>query len=273
VKHFALLSALTLLAPLSLLAAEPQPANPAPLAASDKSQTQYAYLDRPHPFTRVSVELGASSLGPQIQLATNLSNHLNIRGIGSYINYDIGDFSDNGITFSPSLTLKSAAGAIDYYPFLNHGLRFSAGAVFYNQNGLTTTFNVPSGQTFTMNDESFYVAQTVTGVGGLTLNKNNPAILVSTGWGNMIPRKKGHWSFPLELGVVMTGKPALNLAFTGGYVCDNSTSACVTPVSVTSDPTVQSALNAQISKYTSDLDPLRYYPMVSFGVAYSFKIR
>jgi hypothetical protein len=32
-------------------------------------------------------------------------------------------------------------------------------------------------------------------------------------------------------------------------------------------------LQAQIAKYKNDLDPLRFYPIVSFGVSYNFAIR
>jgi ubiquinone biosynthesis protein Coq4 len=39
------------------------------------------------------------------------------------------------------------------------------------------------------------------------------------------------------------------------------------------DPTVQTNLSQQITKYQKDIDPLRYYPIVSFGVAYSFRVR
>ena len=44
-------------------------------------------------------------------------------------------------------------------------------------------------------------------------------------------------------------------------------------MNVATDPTLNANLQAQIAKYKSDLDPLKFYPIVSFGVSYSFKIR
>jgi ubiquinone biosynthesis protein Coq4 len=44
-------------------------------------------------------------------------------------------------------------------------------------------------------------------------------------------------------------------------------------VEVATDQSVQTNLKTQIDKYKSDLDPLKTYPIVSFGVAYNFKIR
>jgi len=36
---------------------------------------------------------------------------------------------------------------------------------------------------------------------------------------------------------------------------------------------VQTNLQAQVNKYKSDLDPLKTFPIISFGVAYSFNLR
>ena len=77
-------------------------------------------------------------------------------------------------------------------------------------------------------------------------------------------------SFPVELGVAFIGAPALNIALTSGQVCDANGQNCV---DVATDQSVQSNLQAQIAKYKSDLDPLKTYPIASFGVAYSFHVR
>ncbi len=239
---------------------------------TSEGKTPYAYLDRPHPFSRLAFEAGVGTLGANVQVATNLSNHFNIRGMGNYFSYDIGNFTEKGLTFNPSLTLESAGGALDFYPFPMHGLRFSAGALVHNSNQATSPFTTPNGQTFTLNNNTYYVVAPVTGTGSLLFNNTSPAVLLSTGWGNMISRKGGHLSFPVELGVVLSGKPNLKLAFTGGAVCPGTTT-CGTPISVTSYPALQADLNAQINKYSNDLEPLQYYPVISFGIAYNFRIR
>jgi ubiquinone biosynthesis protein Coq4 len=42
---------------------------------------------------------------------------------------------------------------------------------------------------------------------------------------------------------------------------------------VATDQDVQTNLQSQIAKYKNDLDPLKTYPIVSFGMAYNFRIR
>jgi len=64
--------------------------------------------------------------------------------------------------------------------------------------------------------------------------------------------------------------PALNVALTSGQACDAAGQNCV---NVATDPTVQANLKAQVDKYKSDLNLLRFYPIISFGVAYTFPIR
>ena len=36
---------------------------------------------------------------------------------------------------------------------------------------------------------------------------------------------------------------------------------------------IQNNLQTQVAKWSSDLEPLKTYPILSFGVAYSFRIR
>jgi hypothetical protein len=52
--------------------------------------------------------------------------------------------------------------------------------------------------------------------------------------------------------------------------CDSQGLNCV---NVATDPNVQANLQAQIQKYRNSLNPFQYYPIVSFGTAYSFRIR
>jgi len=102
------------------------------------------------------------------------------------------------------------------------------------------------------------------------LHSQNPAFTLTTGYGNMIPRKGGHLSFPFELGVAFIGTPDINIALTQGQVCNAQGLACI---DVATDQTVQQNLQAQIQQYRGDLDPLKTFPIVSFGVAYNFHVR
>ncbi|MDR3771867.1 MAG: hypothetical protein P4L26_00890, partial [Terracidiphilus sp.] len=101
-----------------------------------------------------------------------------------------------------------------------------------------------------------------------------PAFTVTTGWGNMV-KSTGHWSFPFEIGVAFIGAPSVNVNLSGWACTDQAQTQC----SDISNPTnpiaqaVQSSLSTQVAKWTSDINPLKTYPIVSGGVAYSFRIR
>jgi len=237
-------------------------------------------LNSERPFSRVAVGGGLSTLGIQLQLTTNLGSHLNLRGGGNFFNYST-NFTSSGINATAKLTLGSARASVDFYPF-RQGLRISPGLLFYNGNQLTATAAVAGGTSFTLNGQTYYSGNTnsttgtapVNGNATLGLNTTKPAFTITAGWGNTIPRK-GHWSFPFELGVAVIGAPTLNVNL-GGWACyDQAQTECANIASPT-DPiaiAIQSNLQAQVTKWTSDLNPLKTYPILSGGVAYSFRIR
>jgi len=110
----------------------------------------------------------------------------------------------------------------------------------------------------------------VKGTGAVGLHTQKPAFTITTGWGNVVPSRGGHWSFPFELGVAFIGAPTMKLALTQGQVCDANGLNCV---NVATDQALQTNLQAQVDKYIGDLEQLKTYPIVSIGVAYSFRIR
>jgi hypothetical protein len=224
------------------------------------------------PLSRFALSAGVSASGINLQAATNLDKHFNLRATGNVFQYNINNISSNGFNIDAKLNLASGGASLDYYPFPNHGFRLSPGVLAYNQNSATATFAVTGGTSFTLDDVTYYASTTnpVKGTGSLGLHANRPAFTITTGWGNMIPRKGGHFSFPFELGVALIGEPDLNIALNSGEVCDANGLNCQ---DVATDPDVQTNLKAQIAKYKSDLDPLKTYPIVSFGVAYSFRVR
>jgi len=118
---------------------------------------------------------------------------------------------------------------------------------------------------------TYYASSTnpITGNGNLGLNSRKPAFTMTTGWGNMISRSGKHLSFPVEVGAAFVGSPSLNLQLTGGQACDQFGLNCV---NVATDPNVQANLQAQVQKYKNDVNSFQYYPIVSFGVAYSFNL-
>lgn len=223
------------------------------------------------PFSHIAFGGGISPLGVNMAMATNLNRYMNLRGTGNIFNYTVNNFTTNGFTANGKLNLASAGASLDFYPFPSHGLRLTPGVLFYNQNGLAANATVAAGQSFTLNGTTYYssVSNPVTATASLGLSTRKQAFTATTGWGNMIPRRGGHWSFPVEIGAAFTGSPTLNMSI-AGTACDQTGVYCV---DVAQNQQIQANLQAQVAKYRNDLDPLKVYPIASFGVAYSFSTR
>jgi len=224
------------------------------------------------PFSRLAFGGGVSPLGINMQAAVNANRYINLRGVGNVFNYSVNNFSTNGLNINGKLNFATAGASVDIYPFPNHGFRLSPGGMFYNQNNVAATVAVAGGTSFKLNGNTYYASSTnpITGTAGLGLNSRNPTFTMTTGWGNMIPRRGGHWSFPFEIGAAFVGSPTLNMALTGGQACDSTGVFCM---DVASDSAIQQDLQAQVTKYRNTISPFQYYPIVNFGAAYSFKLR
>lgn len=229
------------------------------------------------PLSHFALGGGISVSGVNLQAATNLNRHINLRATGNVFQYTINNISESGFKIDASLNLASAGASLDFYPFPNHGFRLSPGVLTYNQNAATGIFAVAGGSSFTLDNSTYYAstADPVKGTGTLGLHTQKPAFTITTGWGNIIPRKGGHFSFPFELGVALIGSPSMGVNLTGSACTDASQLYC-TNLASTTDPIaieIRNNLNAQVAKWKNDLDPLKTYPIVSFGIAYSFRIR
>ena len=232
------------------------------------------------PFSKVAFGTGISPLGVQLSMTTNLNQHINVRTTGNLFSYST-TFTTEGIASDAKLNMKSAGTALDIYPF-HSGFRISPGLLFHNENQVTAKADVAGGTSFTLNDQTYYSAKANANTGATPINGNallslhttKPAFTVTTGWGNTLPRK-GHWSFPFEVGVALTGAPSLNVNL-GGWACYDQAQTLCTDINSKTDPIaqeIQTNLHAQVAKWTNDIEPLKTYPIASFGVAYSFGIR
>jgi hypothetical protein len=291
-KNTALFLTLILLAAPAVLLAQNQPftfgASPfSMLAAGQNSGASQPVSPLrsvgPTPFSRLALSGGIGAGGINMQAAVEANRYLNIRGIGNYFKYSVNNITidssggSNGINVSGNLNLATAGVSLDFYPFPNHGFRLSPGAVFYNQNNISATGVSSPGSSFTLDSQKYY-SDTVDPLNvsaSLGFNTREQAFSMTTGWGNMISRKGGHWSFPFELGAIFTGVPTLNINLTGNAcqtLADAQTNGA-SCVNMATDPTAQANLNGQIAKYKNDLNPLQVYPIFSFGVGYNFRIR
>ena len=283
-KSTALYLALTLLAASPALIcqttggpSEPSGAFSSSSQAGDATQppatAMKKYDTTPAPFSRIGLSVGISAMGVNLQAATNVNRYINVRAVGNYFSYTVTNVTTNGLTANGKLSFATAGASVDFYPFPNHGLRLSPGVLFLNDNAVTANITVTGGTSFRLNGVEYYssVANPVVGTGSVGLNAQNPAFTMTTGWGNLISRRGGHWSFPVEIGAAFVGSPAVNIGFTSGEVC--SQGGTTGSQSVVGDTALNTDLQAQIAKYKSDLNPLQVYPIFSFGLGYNFHIR
>ena len=226
------------------------------------------------PFSRFAVGGGISTMGINLQAAVFATRHLNVRGTGNFFNYQDSNISTNGFNVDAQLNLATAGVSLDYFPWANHGLRLSPGALIHNDNSLSANMTAAGGTSFTLNNVTYYSSQQdpVKGQGSLGLHTEKVAPTMTLGWGNLIPRNGGHFSFPVEVGAAYTGEPSLAIALTSGQVCSDP-KGTVNCQNVVGNADVNSNLQAQIAKYKKDLSPMRFYPIVSFGIGFSFGAR
>jgi hypothetical protein len=240
-------------------------------SAITNPSAKYAAPASYRPFSQIAVGAGFSPLGVQLQAATILNRHMNLRETGNFFKYTASSISTNGFNIDAKMNLASAGTSLDLFPFPNHGFRLSPGLLIYNTNAISGTITAQGGTSFTLNDNTYYSSGSnpVQGIATVGLHSQKPALTLTTGWGNIIPRRGGHFSFPFEIGAAFIGSPDVNLALTSGQVCDAAGLNCV---DVATDPTIQSDIQAQVAKYKHDLDPLKTYPIISFGVGFNFHV-
>jgi hypothetical protein len=224
------------------------------------------------PFSSIAVQIKMGLAGPGIDLATPVGSKLNLRAGVSFFQYNP-SFTVDGEIINGTIQLRTVNEAFDFYPFGN-GFRISPGMTFYNGNHITATTSVPGGQTFTLDNVQYISGPNdpIRGTFDLAFG-NQLAPSLTIGWGNMIPRKGGHWSFPFEIGAEYIGKQpriALQLA---GTACQGGTAPpfCQT---VASDPTTQQNVLAEQQLLNSNVPrQLRFFPIVSIGVSYKFSLQ
>ena len=248
----------------STLVDAPEPMAPAPVARSSRGGGALSAGTLPvRPFSAIGFSVKAGVGGVGFDVATPLSRKFNLRGGATYFDYKMNTSSD-GVNYAGTLELGNAGVGIDWFPWAG-AFHISPGVVLYNRNNATATANVPAGGTFTLNDQQYTSSQTDPIHGSMLLHMSHKAApSLTVGWGNMIPRAGGHWSVPVEVGVMATNRPALTLSLAG--------SACQQGVCqpVMTDPETQKDLAAEQVSLNNSLAPLRFYPIVSVGFSYSF---
>lgn len=216
------------------------------------------------PFSQLAVGVKFSTLGAGVEVATPLSGHFNLRVGGNFFQYT-DHLTTNGIHYAAALNFSSAQASIDWFPW-GRSFHVSPGALVYSGNRIIANGSVPGGTSFTINGND-YVSDLADPVGGSArIDLAHAAPMLTFGWGNLIPRKPGHFIIPFEMGFAYIGDPKVGLNF-GGSVCDAQQLGC-RPVQ--SDPTFQSDVAAEKAKIQNNANYARFYPILSLGFAYRF---
>jgi hypothetical protein len=233
---------------------------PAPAAASQSGA-------RPFSGIGIGVKTGLAGIG--FDLATPLvRTRLNLRGGASFLSYTPGTITADNLNINGSIKFQNADAMVDYFPF--HGrFRISAGATIYNNTGLTASLSVPTGQSFSVGGTDYYSepynavtnpAGPIMGTGTFSFGGNKVAPRVTIGTGNLIPGK-GRFTFQSEIGFQYFTPPTVAYTITGTG-CQNDNAG----VYSNCGPIPQTNITQEQNNLQSDLNDLRFFPIVSFGL-------
>jgi hypothetical protein len=212
------------------------------------------------PFRTYAVGLRIGTAGIGGELATPLSRHLDLRGGGQFFKYST-SFTTNGLNADGQLSLQNGYVSLDYLPFHN-GFRISPGITVHNDNHVSAVLNVPGGNTFTLGDVDYTSEASDPIHGTASINFGNTvAPRITAGWGSLFPSTGRRLSFPAEIGFEYTSYPTVQLNLAGSGCTSDGCGSINTPDN-------QANINAEIQKLNNDVAPLRFYPILSFGVSY-----
>lgn len=198
----------------------------------------------------IGVKLG--TLGFGAEYTQPLNDYLNVRAGFNWLSWDY-DTDIDDIFYDGDLDLQSISLLADYHPFAN-GFRLTAG-VLYNGNSLDVTAK-PTAGTYTINDVRYPVSA-IDSISG-EVSFNNIAPYIGLGWGKDI-KSSSHWSFNFDLGLLYQGDPDPSL---------NGRCSAAMPAAVCAQ--FQRNLAVEEQKLKDDAEDIKIYPVISFGVTYSF---
>jgi hypothetical protein len=207
----------------------------------------------------VAFRIGSGGIGGEV--STPLNKHLELRGGAQFFSYST-NIVANGLDADGTITMQNGFVAVDYFPFHNQ-FRISPGITLHNDNHVAFSLDVPAGQTFTLGNQD-YTSQPgdpITGSGHILFGSEPVVPRFTVGWGNPFPRNGGHWAFPVDVGFEVTTRPTVQLSLAGSG-CDSQGCGPI------DDPDNQANIQQEITNLENDLAPLRFYPIVSFGVSY-----
>ncbi len=225
---------------------------------------ELAVASHTRPFSTLALALTLGDGGIGFDLATPLNTRINLRAGAGLFSYNT-NFVVDTIPISGALHLGNAHASLDWFLF-NNSFHISPGITLYNETDFNARILVPGNQIVTLNDQD-YTSDPSDPIHGNALinfgNKIGPRLTV--GWGNMIPHRDQNWTFPVEFGVDYRKAPTAVFTLAGSS-CD-SQGDCGP---IQTDPDTQINIDEQQREIVNDLRPLRFFPILTFGVSYKF---
>jgi hypothetical protein len=218
-------------------------------------------------FTTVGFDWHAGLNGIGFDVATPVTRKLNLRTGLDFFGYSA-SFQEQGANIGATLRLRASHASVDWFPL---GGKFHVGPLleFANNNRVQATAIIPAGSTITVNGQDYLSNSTdpLQGDGSVSFRRVAPGL--TTGFGNIIPGAKRHFSFPVEAGFYYVGQPRLKVSFQG-TACDPNYPSSIGCMNVAQDPGFQQNLATFISRNNNNLSYVSFFPVFSFGVGYSF---
>jgi len=189
----------------------------------------------------------AGTLGLGGELTTGITSNVNARVGLNVLDFDYDDEFDE-VEYDVGLDFSSFSALVDWHLF-DSSFRISGGLISMDHTlDLDAT---PSGNV-NIGDNEYTPAQIGTLSGDVEIDGVAP--YVGIGWGDPMDRSK-RWGFYCDLGVAFTDSPDVALSANG---------------TLASDPAFQANLAKERDEIEDDLEPFKFYPVISLGIYYRF---
>ena len=201
----------------------------------------------------VAVRAGTPGVGIGLDLGLSPSFGMRVGFAGLDVSHAV-DTTD--VNYDGRLRLRTVTGLLDWYVFRG-AFHLTAGVA-----GNGTKLDVvgqPSQGFYTVNGTTYSSAQLGSLSGDLEFG-NAAAPYIGFGWGNPAGGN-GRIHFLLDVGAIYGGTPVVSLVAQCGPAAPQGSAAC---------GEIQSNVAAEEQKLASKADFLRWYPVVSLGIAVRF---
>ena len=202
------------------------------------------------PDLAVAVRAGTPGVGLDLDLGISPSFGMRVGFAGFNINHTV---NTSDVDYDGRLKLRTITGLLDWYVFQG-GFHLTAGVA-----GNGTKLDVvgqPNQGSYTINGTTYTSSQLGSLNGELKFG-NSVSPYVGFGWGNPAG-ENGRVHFLFDVGAIYGGTPTVSLAANCGPAAPPGSALC---------NEVQSNVATEEQKLVSKADILRWYPVVSLGIA------